>query len=124
VDTTPVQTVAETRIASAVEPGYALIDGSGKVDPAPAEIADGVITFPVVVTAREVRILDPDLIEREIMGKPLAQARDILARYGDAELTVWPDWVATVPTFESRVEVTVSGDAAREAPASSPEASP
>jgi hypothetical protein len=122
VDTTPVQTVAEARIASSVEPGYALIDGSGKVEPAPAEISDGVITFPVVVTAREVLVLDADVIKGEIMGKPLAQARDILASYGDAELTVWPDWVGTVPTLESRVEVTVSGDAARETTA--PEASP
>jgi hypothetical protein len=124
VDTSPVQTVAEARIASSVEPGYALIDGSGKVDPAPAEISEGVITFPVVVTAREVLVLDPDVIQREIMGKPLAEARDILAGYGDAELTVWPDWVGTVPTIESRVEVTVSGDAARETAEPSPEASP
>lgn len=110
VDTDPVQTVAEARIASSVNPGYVLIDGSGQVVPAPAEISDGVITFPVVVTARQVLVLDPDAIEREILGKPLAQAREILATYGEAELTVWPDWVGTVPTLESRVEVTTSSD--------------
>jgi hypothetical protein len=106
VDTTPVQTVAEARIASSVTPGYALIEGSGQVVPAPAEVSGSVITFPVVVTARQMLQLDPGMIEREIMGKPLAQARDILATYGDAELTVWPDWVGTVPTIDSRVEVT------------------
>ena len=30
---------------------------------------------------------------------------------GDADLTVWPDWVGTVPTIDSRVEVTTPGDA-------------
>jgi hypothetical protein len=111
VDTAPVQTIAETRLASSIEPGYALIEGSGQVDPAPAEISDGIITFPVVVTAREVLVLDAERIKAEIMGKPLADAREILATYGDAELTLWPDWVGTVPTLDSRVEVTVTGHA-------------
>ena len=114
VDTTPVRAVAESRIASSVTPGYALIDGSGNVDPAPAETSGGVITFPVVVTARQILVLDPAAIEREIMGKPLAQAREILATYGEADLQVWPDWVGTVPTIDSRVEVTAI--AAEEAP--------
>ena len=114
VDTTPIETVAESRIASSVTPGYALIDGSGTVDPAPAETSGGVITFPVVVTARQILVVDPAAIEREIMGKPLAQAREILATYGEADLRVWPDWVGTVPTIDSRVEV--SAIAAEEAP--------
>jgi hypothetical protein len=118
VDTSPVQAVAEANIDSSVTPGYVLVEGSGHVDPAPAEISDGVITFPVVVTAREVLVLDPDAIEREIMGKPLDQAREILATYGQADLKVWPDWVGTVPTIESRVEVTAAN------PETSPESSP
>ncbi len=124
VDTTPVQAVAEARIAASVDPGYALIDRSGQVVPAPAEISNGVITFPVVVTARQVLVLDPDAIEREIMGQPLAGAREILARYGDAELTVWPDWVGTIPTIESRVEVSTTEPADLETPTFEPEASP
>ena len=39
------------------------------------------------------------------MGKPLDQAREILATYGEAQLNVWPDWVGTVPTLDTRVEV-------------------
>ncbi len=124
VDTTPVQAVAEARIASSVDPGYALIDGSGQVVPAPAEISAGVITFPVVVTARQLLVLDPDAIELEIMGKPLEQARQILAGYGDAELTVWPDWVGTIPTIGSRVEVSTSEPIDLETPTFEPVPSP
>ena len=105
VDTAPVQAVAEARIQSSVKPGYQLIDGSSNVDPAPAEISGGVITFPVVVTARQVLQLDPAAIKPEIMGKPLAEAREILATYGEARLSVWPDWVGTIPTLDTRVEV-------------------
>jgi hypothetical protein len=111
VDTAPVQTVAEARITSSVDPGYALIDGSGHFEPAPAEIVDGIITFPAVVTAREVLVLDTAAIKAEIMGKPIDQARQILATYGESQLTVWPDWVGTVPTLDSRVEVTTSDGA-------------
>jgi hypothetical protein len=124
VDTRPIQTVAESRIASSVESGYELIAGSGQVDPAPAEISGGVITFPVVVTARQVRVLDPRAIEREIMGKPLEQARDILAAYGEADLTVWPEWVGTIPTIESRVEVATTEPVDLETPSFEPLPSP
>jgi hypothetical protein len=124
VDTTPIQTVAEARIAASVEPGYALIDRSSQVVPAPAEISGGIITFPVVVTARQVLLLDTDQIEGEIMGKPLPQAREILAAYGDAELTVWPDWVGTIPTIESRVEVVTTAVDDDAAPTGEPGASP
>ena len=108
VDTAPVQAVAEARITSNVDPGYALIDGSSHFDPAPAEIVEGIITFPAVVTAREVLVIDTAAIKAEIMGKPIDQARQILATYGESELTVWPDWVGTVPTLDSRVEVSTS----------------
>ncbi len=111
VDTAPVRTVAEANLATSVDPGYALIDGSSRVDPAPATVTDGVIAFPVTVSARQVLVLDTEAIKREIMGKPLQQAREILATYGDAQLDVWPDWVGTVPTIDSRVEVTMSGSA-------------
>lgn len=111
VDTAPVQTVAEASLASSVDSGYALVDGSSQVDPASATVTDGVITFPVTVSARQVLVLDTEAIKREIMGKPLQQAREILATYGEAQLDVWPDWVGTVPTIDSRVDVTMSGSA-------------
>jgi hypothetical protein len=112
VDTAPVQAVAEARITSSVDPGYTLIDGSSHFEPAPAEIVEGVITFPAVVTAREVLVVDTAAIKAEIMGKPIEQARQILGTYGASQLTVWPDWVGTVPTLDSRVEVTTSDGAA------------
>lgn len=111
VDTAPVKTVAEAQLTSSVDPGYALIDGSSNVEPAPATVTDGVITFPVTVSARQVLVLDTEAIKREIMGKPLQQAREILATYGEAQLDVWPAWVGTVPTLDSRVEVTMSSSA-------------
>jgi hypothetical protein len=105
VDERSVQVVAEANIATQVQPGYALVDGSSTIDASPGEVQDGVITFPAIITARQVLLLDPTAIEAEIRGKSLADAQTILDGYGRAELSVWPDWVGTVPTLDARVEV-------------------
>jgi hypothetical protein len=105
VDESAVEVVAAADIASHVEPGYSLVDGSSAVDPSPGVVESGVITFPVTVTAKEILTIDPEAIEAEIRGKSLTEAQTILARYGSAELSVWPDWVGTIPTLDARVDV-------------------
>jgi len=105
VDESSVQVVAEANIANQVEAGYALVEGSSTIDKSPAQVEDGVILFPAIITARQVLLLDPTAIEAEIRGKSLAEAQSVLDGYGTAELSVWPDWVGTVPTLDARVEV-------------------
>ncbi|MGP1673774.1 MAG: baseplate J/gp47 family protein, partial [Candidatus Limnocylindrales bacterium] len=123
VDEAPVQAVAEGNIDASVEPGYQLVEGSSIIDPEPAVVENGVVTFPVVVTATQVLDIDPAAIEAEILGKPLAEARTILARYGTVQLSVWPDWVGTIPTFDARVEVSSATPITVETPGSSPASS-
>jgi hypothetical protein len=108
VDETAVTTVASADIATHVEPGYSLVDGSSQVEASPGVVESGVITFPVTITARQVRQLDPQAIEAEIRGKPLAEAESILQGYGTSELSVWPDWVGSIPTLDARVDVQVA----------------
>ena len=55
--------------------------------------------------ARQVLQVDPAAVEARIRGKSLADAQAILDSYGRSELTVWPDWVGTIPTLDQRVEV-------------------
>ena len=68
-------------------------------------VENGVITFPVTITARQVLDVDPAAIEAEIRGKSLADAKAILDQYGQSELSVWPDWVGSIPTLDARVDV-------------------
>ncbi len=112
VDETAVQEVAEANIGPQVQAGYELIDGSSEVDPAPGVVENGVITFPVTITARQVLQIDPAAIEAEIRGKSLADAKAILDRYGQSELSVWPDWVGTIPTLDARVDVQTAEESA------------
>ena len=105
VDESAVQAVAEANIASHVEAGYALVDGSSVIDKSPGQVEDGMIAFPATVTADQVLLVDPAAIEAEIRGKSVADAQAILDGYGQAQLSVWPDWVGTIPTLDARVEV-------------------
>jgi hypothetical protein len=105
VDESAVQAVAEANIASHVEAGYALVDGSSVIDKSPGQVEDGMIAFPATITANQVLLVDPAAIEAEIRGKSLADAQAILDGYGQAQLSVWPDWVGTIPTLDARVEV-------------------
>lgn len=111
VDESAVQTVAEANIGSHVEAGYALVDGSSVIEKSPGQVEGGVIAFPAIITARQVLQVDPAAVEAEIRGKSLADAQAILDGYGGAELSVWPDWVGSVPTLDARVEVRTAAGA-------------
>jgi hypothetical protein len=109
VDAAPVRLIAEARLEATVDPGHQLVQGSSEITESPAVVDGDTITYPVVATARQVAILDPIELEAQILGKPVDEARDTLGAYGDVLLEVWPDWVATIPSLDARVEVTVEG---------------
>ena len=120
VDAAPVRAIAEARLQASVEAGHELVDGSSEITEAPAVVEGGTIAYPVVVTARQVAILDPAALEAEILGTSLDEARAALSAYGDVELEVWPDWVGTIPTLDARVEVTVQGPISIDEPSPEP----
>ena len=105
VDENAVQQVAEANIAPQVQEGYQLVEGSSQIEPSPGVVEDGVITFPVTITARQVLQVDPAAVEAQIRGKSLKDAKAILDTYGQSQLSVWPDWVGTIPTLDQRVDV-------------------
>jgi hypothetical protein len=82
------------------------------------------VSIPVRASAEQVAVLDPADLEAKILGKPIDEAKAILEPYGQVELRVWPDWVSSVPSFESRVEVTVEHAVEIETPAPSASPSP
>jgi len=111
VDEAAVQQVAEENIGPQIQAGYSLVEGSSEVQPSPGQVEGGVIAFPVTITARQVLQVDAAAIEAEIRGKSLTDARTILERYGETQLSVWPDWVGTIPTLDARVDVRTAEDA-------------
>jgi Baseplate J-like protein len=111
VDPGPVATLAEARIRSRVDAGFRLVEGSIHITPGEPVATGSVVTFPVTVAASELRIVDgPDLLAR-VRGLALPRARTVLGAYGRVTITVWPDWVTTIPTMEGRASLTVEAPA-------------
>jgi hypothetical protein len=119
VDQEPVASIAESRLRESVAPGSELVEDSIEVQVGQAVVVGDQVSFPVTASATQVAVLDPAELKAQILGKTKAEAEIILAPYGTAEISLSPDWVSTIPTFENRVDLTV-----QTAPAESLEASP
>ncbi len=63
--------------------------------------------------------MDQAALLAQLKGRSPAEARSILAPYGDASITMWPDWAATIPTLDARIDLRVVG-----LPVAAPSASP
>ncbi len=108
VDSSPLTVIAETALANAVTPGYVLVNGSTRVVVGDGTVRDGLVTFPVAGSAKQLRPVDGEALRREVMGLADQDARSLLAPYGQVEIVLWPGFVTAVPTVEQRVTLTVA----------------
>ncbi|HXI45359.1 MAG TPA: baseplate J/gp47 family protein [Candidatus Acidoferrales bacterium] len=111
VDTGAVEAMATTRLTDRVGDGWQLVDGSTRVELGTPIVAAGTIQFPVDATAARARIVDRAALLAEVRGLVLAEARVRLEAYGVVQISLWPDWVTTIPTDTSRISFTVNGAA-------------
>jgi Baseplate J-like protein len=107
VDSGPVESIAAERLRATIDGAHRLVDGSIKVTVEPAVISGDQISFPASATATEVAILDADDLKTQVIGRPVEEARSLLEAYGTVQLSVWPDWVSTIPTMDGRVQLTL-----------------
>lgn len=118
VDTAPIATIAESRIRDGVSADHRIVESSIRTDPGEPIVQGESVSFPVTVRATQVRVLDAKALREQIKGKPLDEARAILERYGEVTLSVWPDWVGTIPTIDARLELSVGPETASAEPGS------
>jgi hypothetical protein len=104
VDSSPIQGLAQARIGAKVEEGFSLASGSTSVQLGEPTVLGDTISFPVTVRASEVRNVDQAALAGQIRGLVLAQARSRLEPYGDVSISVWPDWVTTIPSNADRID--------------------
>ena len=123
VDEGPVSSLAEPKIQAAVSPGHELVPGSIKVDVGEAIITGQTVSFPVQATAEQIAVLDPEQLKAMVLGKRIDEARAILAPFGQVALSVSPDWTGSVPSFDSRVTLTIDRAVPIETPGPSAPAS-
>jgi hypothetical protein len=107
VDASPVEAIVDARLQGSIKPGYTLVDGSTQVEVGEGSVVGGEVTFPATGTAQQLRPLDAEALRTEVLGLGEVEAQEVLGRYGDVEVVLWPDWVSSVPSFPQRVVVVV-----------------
>ena len=123
-DSAPVTAIAQAAVQDAIDPGHELVAGSVQVEVGGAIIEGQTVSFPVTITAQQIAILDPVELEKMVLGKPVDEAKAILQPYGEVQISVSPDWSGSVPSFESRVDLTIGQAVQIETPAPSVSAAP
>ncbi len=122
VDPSPIRALAESRLEADVKSGWSLAPGSTSFELGdPAAFGD-VISYPVTISGTQVHDVDQAQLRAQVRGLVLAQARSRLDDFGDVSISLWPDWVTTIPTNDERIELTV-GDP-RPAPSPTPPLTP
>ncbi len=108
VDATPARAIAESRLSGSIDEGYELVDDSTTIDVGDGRVVNGVVTFPVEASAKQVRPVDAAALRSSVLGLPVADARRLLEPYGDVSIQLWPGWVSSVPSLQQRVTLDVA----------------
>lgn len=112
-DPRPVETLARAALDAQVAKDHRLIEDSVVIDVGEGTVGeDGQVTFQATARATQVAIVDADILRSLVKGKTAADARAALVPYGNASVTLWPDWVSTVTGIDARLTVTVDQGAA------------
>ncbi len=111
VDTAPIEAIAQSRIRDRVAADHRIVESSIDIDVGDAIVQGENVSFPVTARAAQMRVLDANALREQVKGKPIDEARSILEDYGEVTLSVWPDWVATIPTIDARLALTVEPEA-------------
>ena len=120
VNEAPLQSIAEAQLMGSVSDGYELVEGSTMVTVGKATLREGVISFPVTGYAQQVRPIGAEDLLPLVLGRSREDVSDALARYGEVEIVLWPDWVSAVPTLGQRVSLTVEEPQGDPLPTSAP----
>ena len=116
VDTAPLETLARSRLEAEVVEGWSLDPDSVVFTLSTPSLVGDVVTYPFTIAGAQVHDVDQAALIESIRGLVLPEARTTAAVYGDAQVTLWPDWVTTIPTNADRITLTL----AEPAPAPSP----
>jgi len=109
VDQAPILALGEARLAAAVPADRDMVAGSALVTVGPGTVDGQRVRFGVTARAESAPRVDESALRTQLKGHSPAEAREILAAYGDAIVTLWPSWATTIPTFDARVDLRVEG---------------
>jgi hypothetical protein len=108
VDLDQIGPVAEARLAAQVTGGLELFQGSVRTQVGDGTVDGATVRFPVQAVGEQWRPVAAAELLALIRGKPVDEAKTLLAPYGEVTITPWPDFVDTIPTMDNRITITVA----------------
>jgi Baseplate J-like protein len=107
VDEALVASVAGNQLLASVAPGVRVFPETVTTQVSPGVVNGDVITYQVTADGRQYAPIDASALEDSIRGKTISEARSILEPYGTVELSVWPDFIPTIPDDVRRINLTI-----------------
>lgn len=120
-DMTVVRSLAETRLVRSIPAGRILVPGSIDVRLGEGVASGSAVSVPVTAAARTIPKLDAETLKSAIKGRSADAVRRYLGQFGDVSLSLSPDWLPNLPSYEFRIDLRIQ-DAP--APSPTPSASP
>lgn len=93
--------------ADLVEDGQELLSDTTEVEIGEVERQGDALVVAVTVTGRAAVVPNAEAIIERVIGLSPDEAETALADLGEAEVTLWPGWVASVPDGDWRITVEI-----------------
>ena len=103
------------RLAASAPQGMALRPDSVRAETGKGTERGDAIDYAASATGTAYSVIDPASIAEQVRGLSVSDARSILEAFGTVSVTVWPDFVGTLPEDGDRIDVAVQGPSASDA---------
>ena len=107
VDRAEEELVADETVLS---PGHELLEGTTLVSVGDARAEGDRLVVSVTVTGAAAAGVDRGDVLARVRGRSAQEAEAAIADLGDATVSLWPDWVGSVPELDWRIDMVI-GDA-------------
>jgi hypothetical protein len=107
VDQAQIESVAATQLTDSAPTGVRVFADTVQTQVSPGIVNGDRIVFEVTAMAQQYEPIDPATVKEQIRGKTVSEARSILAAYGTVEVSVWPDFIPTIPDDARRINVAI-----------------
>ena len=111
VERAAVTAQAEERFASDADvlpADHELVPDATTVAVGQARVEGDELIVAVIVSGRSTARLDRELVLERVRGRTATEAEAALADLGEASVTLWPGWVASVPELDWRIDLRLS----------------
>jgi hypothetical protein len=107
VDQAQIEAVAATQLIDSAPKDVQVFADTVKTQVSPGIVNGDRLVFEVTATAQQYDQIDKGALTQQIRGKTVSEARSILAAYGTVEVSVWPDFIPTIPDDTRRINLVI-----------------